>query len=333
MTKMVTSIACLQLAEQGKVDFDDAEVINKHLPELVAQPILEGFEGDKATTTQRTQPITLRRLLTHTSGLGYGFLDPVTQQYVTQRGRTGPLDGKGTVEGYTLPLRFEPGSHFMYGVGIDWAGILVERLTGQNLDEYFQEHIFRPIGVRGLTFYPTDDIKRDLMQMCGRGPDGKLVPVDGMRPIAKLTPEDIGQLGGGGGLLGTLHNYLLVTQEVLRCLDGNGKILNKQSAEKMFQDALPPRSPDYPVHTDLGKFMGMLGSTVPDQLTGHAITHSLAFSVNTADSPYGRRAGSGAWGGAARTIYWIDPKSGICVSVRLLGMTDRHPGCGRNPDF
>lgn len=333
MTKMITSIACLQLAEQGKLDFDDPQIVNKHLPEITTQPILEGFEGDQPITKQRSEPITVRRLLTHTSGLGYGFLDPVTQKYVAQKSGAppAPLESKSTIESYTLPLRFEPGTHFQYGVGIDWAGILVERLSGMNLDEYFQEYIFHPIGVKGLTFYPTDDIKRDLMQMTGRAPNGQLVAIDGMRPISKMGVNDVGQLGGGGGLLGTLHDYLLVQQEVLKCLHGTGKILKQETAKKMFESALPDRSAAPAVYTDMGRFMELLGNTVEKQNSGEQITHSLAISVNTEASPYGRSAYSGAWGGAARTVFWIDPASGIAVSpARECSLT---PGRGWNPDL
>jgi CubicO group peptidase (beta-lactamase class C family) len=222
MTKLVVSVACLQLAERGLVKFDDPALIEKHCPELVAMPILEGFDdNNKPITRPRTKPLTLRRLLTHTSGLAYGF-DPVQARWDKATGA--PVWGAhATVEAFTTPLHFEPGTKYNYSTGIDWAGILVWRVTGKTLEEYFNENIWKPCGITGMSFYPTEDIKKHLMGMTGRY-QGKLVPYPGPRDLQKLNPEDIGVLAGGAGLLGTVKGYVTFLQHILKCKDQPGLI-------------------------------------------------------------------------------------------------------------
>lgn len=321
MTKLVVSVACLQLAEKGLVDFDDPDLVSKYCPELTAMPLLEGFtDAGEPITTTRKSPITLRQLLTHTSGLAYSFTLPAELRWEQATNRGKWFQNNATVDDFATPTHFEPGTRFCYSTSIDWAGILVWRLTGQTLDEYFNEHIWKPTGVTGMSFYPTDDIKKHLMGMSGRDSKGGLVAVDGFRPTQSLTPDQIGVLAGGAGLIGTVKGYMRFLQHLLACKDKEGGILSPASFKLLFTNALPPRA-ETTAYTDLPGFLGPQKYIHADLLDGNSIDHSLGLAVTKVDSPDGRPAGSGFWGGVAKTRYWIDPVNGLIVSAKPTRLT------------
>lgn len=315
----MTSIACLQLWEKGLVDYDDEELLKKYIPELLEQQVLEGFDDNgKAILVDRTKPLTLRRLVTHTSGLPYSFLSPDLIGRWQQENKQPSFLAKNAKIEETIvhPLAFQPGTKFGYGVATDWAGVLVMRLTGKTLEEYFQENIFGPLGIKRISFFPTADIKADLMQMCGRK-DGKYITFPGFRDVANWEPEDIGFHLGGGGLLGKPRDYLTLLRGVLYCKDNEGGILKPSTFPKIFEGALPPRSEQGKSHTcytDMGKVLNLVGENEQHLVTGDKVTHSLALCVTEADSKNGRKAGSGFWGGIAQTKFWLDPDTGIAVS-------------------
>jgi methyl acetate hydrolase len=137
MTKAVTTVAALQLVEQRKVDLD--EPVARHLPQFEKVQVLEGFDSNgKPSLRPATTSPTLRHLLTHTSGLCYDVWDKNMFRY------TSMIPESQTVPG---PLMFEPGKRWQYGRGLDWAGRLVEVISGATLEEYFQQKIFRPLGM------------------------------------------------------------------------------------------------------------------------------------------------------------------------------------------
>jgi CubicO group peptidase (beta-lactamase class C family) len=319
MTKMMTSIACLQLIEKGVLSADDPSLIEKHLPELWSQPIITGLTEDNVAITQpRTQPITLRHLLTHTAGLAYMFSSPLIAKWEVVTGAPSWLGKNASVASLAQPTLFEPGSKYTYGINIDWAGVLVMRVTGQTLDDYFQQHIFGPSGVakEDLTFYPTDSIRERLMTTCGRAPDGSLVPTPGLRDVKALKPEDIGTHLGGAGLLGTPKAHMAVLHQILLAKDGKSPAISKSVYNGLFAPALPPRDGANTCHADLGRMLAAEGLLEPQYISGDKANHSLGLCLFEADSCDGPKAGSGFWGGAARTRYWIDPSSGIAVSTR-----------------
>jgi methyl acetate hydrolase len=322
-TKFLTSLACIQLWEKGLVDFDDAELINKHLPELVEQKVLEGFEADgSARLVDRTTPLTLRRLLTHTSGLSYSFLTPeLIGRWQATNKKPGFLDKHVGVEALAEPLTFQPGTRYGYGIGIDWAGVLVMRLTGQKLGAYFDEHIFGPCGVKNISFYPTKEIKANLQQLCGRDatPERNLIHTAGFRDVPSLEPEDIGLHMGGAGLIGSPREYMTVLRHVLQCKDKDG-LIKQSTFPLLFENALPPREEEGKSHTcyrDLGMINALLGDTEAQFISGDKVHHSLALCVDDADSEYGRKKGTAFWGGIAKTKFWIDPTTGVVVSLKM----------------
>src|SRR3954470_10364070 len=149
MTKAVTSTAAMQLYERGRLGLDDPA--EKYLPELARLSVFESF--DPATGDYKTRPatakVTIRHLFTHTSGFGYSFTSPIVRDFK-------PRPGEKYDAG---PLLFEPGTQWIYGTSVDWLGRVVEKVSGQNLEEYFREHIFTPLGMPD-TFYNVPEAKQ-----------------------------------------------------------------------------------------------------------------------------------------------------------------------------
>ncbi|BEJ11593.1 hypothetical protein CspHIS471_0200530 [Cutaneotrichosporon sp. HIS471] len=323
MTKLVTSVACLQLMEAGKVDVDDGQLIETILPELAKQPILLGYEGDKPVFKKRTLPLTLRHLLTHTCGSTYTLVGTPLAKWAKQTGHKSWLAKGAKLDSITRPLLFEPGTAFEYGHGIDWAGLLVERVSGLTLEDYFRRHIWShvPGECRSMTFYPTPRSKRRMMGMHGRV-DGKVVPDPGWRDVTVWHSMDIKFRFGGAGLIGTARDYTAFLQHLLACYQGREGVVRPETAALLFEDALPKGGT---CRKDLGRTLHEMGFSPPGWRTGEEVSHTLAMCVNTADSPNGRRAGSVTWGGAARTQQWIDPSTGIVAffGTQLLELDGR----------
>lgn len=312
MTKLVTSVAVLQLVDRGELDLDDAAIVEAHCPELCALPVLTGQEGDTLLSTPRTQPITARRLLTHTSGLAYTFTSPLLAEWHAQNHPPAHF-GEPTTKGFEEPLVFQPGAQWLYSIGIDWAGILVERVSGMSLQAYFHEHIFGPLGlaVADITFVPDDDVRARMQQVCKRLPDGGLAHGVAMRPL-DLSAETIGQLSGGGGLHGTAKAYLRFLQGVLNRADG---IVSERAFAELFTDSLPEDAPAE-VKQGLAAMTARQTYHDPEHTANDAqfLGHSVGLVLSLKDSVNGRKEGSGCWDGAAKTQYWLDPKTGIAVS-------------------
>ncbi|TVY65742.1 Acyltransferase mokF, partial [Lachnellula suecica] len=150
-TKMIGGIAVMQLVEQGKLGLDDADAIEKIAPELRDMKILKGFdEQDKPILVEKKTRITLKHLLTHTAGFGYTFFNPEIRKYGFPAGID---EFSGRAEDMTAPLLFEPGTKFNYGTNIDWAGLIVERISGLSLNDYCQKHIFAPLDIKNISFF------------------------------------------------------------------------------------------------------------------------------------------------------------------------------------
>ena len=166
MTKAITTMAALQLVEQGKVDLDqDPGTV---LDDLAAPKVLTGFNEDKTPILRPAKAsITLRHLLSHTSGFGYDMWNPDLAQYVAVSGTPGI--GTGLKAALRLPLAFDPGTAWEYGIGIDWAGQVVEAVSGKTLDVYCRDHITTPLGMTDTAFLPHSAMQPRLAGMAARG--------------------------------------------------------------------------------------------------------------------------------------------------------------------
>lgn len=310
MTKLVTVVAVLQQCERGVVSLDDHAVLEKYCPDLCAMEVLVSVEESNISSTPRTAPLTLRRLLTHTSGLAYWFTNKLLGEWVKSTNHPGHLHGDAS--GYLEPPVYQPGETWVYGIGIDWAAICIERATGKRLDEIFQENVFAPLGLtpEDITFTPTQAIRDNWQHVCGRDDNGELKLVDPLRP---LDGSGLGQLSGGGGLLGTARAYLTFLRGVLASARPGG-LLSPDSFNELFTDSLDRTDS---VLSGLGRMGSRVGYHDPEHVENNAqgLGHSVGLCLNLKDSVHGRRAGSGCWDGMAKTHYWLDPVTGVAVSI------------------
>ena len=220
MTKLVTTVAALQLVEAGKLELD--QPINHYLPESEALAVLQGFGDDGEPLYEpASRAPTARELITHTSGFVYSIWnqDAFTLQ---SKGLTAGV-GAGR-EMLNAPLAFQPGTDWEYGIGIDWLGYLVEQISGQRLMVYFSEHIFQPLGMVDTTFeFEAEKMDRAVFMMARV--EDELVTSPAMQP-APEAPGSADFYGGGGGLYSTLQDYGLLLAAILNQGQGtNGSIL------------------------------------------------------------------------------------------------------------
>ncbi len=290
MTKLVTSIAAMQLVEQDLVDLDDD--LSGLLPEMAKIPILR--DGKLSAAKQN---ITLRHLLTHTSGFGYPVTDAELSTFAT--------------EGWPhedFPRRFESGTSFLYGTSTDWVGKLVEKLSGVSLDVYFKRHIFEPLGMSRTFYNVPDSLKPLIVSMGDRGDDGKgkLKELPNRVPEAKTIT-----FSGGSGLFSTPSDYTKLLKCMLQFGAGPGEpILNKETVLEMTRNQVGSISLDPEGrYFDPGMCCNFTGFMDGDSKWG------LAFMIDNNDRPYGRKSGTVLWGGLRNTYFYIDYQSGVAAGI------------------
>lgn len=287
---------------------DDPDLLDQHIPEISKQDILvsytdEGPSGKPVYVPRKTR-ITLRMLLSHTAGLGYAERNTMIKRWQDDHGVGYQSKGYKMVLG---PLVYEPRTRWRYGTGVDWAGILLERITGDTLGAWFQNNIFQPLGITSITFEGTEETEANMMTMCYRKPEdgGKItLPPPHMRPPGgyngiKRNIQEKGRHNGGGGLMGTARDYLRFLRGILASRDappGTG-LISRAMFDELFKSSLPPRGPDNKCYADCAKSMLFGTFTDPSHTAndGQHLAHSVGFMLNTADSIHGRRAFSGTW--------------------------------------
>lgn len=188
-TKMIAGIACMQMVEKGQLRLDDADQVEEVCPELKAIKILKGNDANgKPILVEKKNRITLRMLLTHTAGFGYSFFNNELKAFGNPIGLDELCGLHRDI--YASPLVFEPGTAWQYGIGIDWAGEMVMRVSGLSLNDYMHQHIFKPLGLENISMYPTDDMKANLAHMHARQQDGTLVERDHMLRLPLIIAEE-----------------------------------------------------------------------------------------------------------------------------------------------
>jgi methyl acetate hydrolase len=310
MTKAVTSVAAMQLVEQGKLTL--ADPVPNIDPALGSPKVLEGFDAAGAPKLRpAARPITLRHLLTHTAGFSYEIWDENTVRYVKATGM--PSTPTGKVDAIRMPLAFDPGDKWEYGVNTDWAGRLVEAASGQPLDVYFREKIFAPLGMKDTGYVAADAQRARQAVVHVRGADGSLTA----QPLeTQFTPEF---WSGGGGLYSTAPDYLVFLQMLMNGGSWNGeRILRPETVELMnknhtgntpcgvLKTALPTRSNDV------------------DFFPGAEVRWGLGYMLNMQPGPNGRSAGTVSWGGIFNTYYWLDPSKRVTglIMTQILPFAD-----------
>lgn len=292
MTKAVVAAGAMRLVEQGRLALDRpaAEV----LPQLGQVPVLEGFDADgQARLRQARRPMTLRHLLTHTSGFGYDTWNADIMRFMKLKGL--PRVGTCRNEALGIPLLFDPGDAWCYGIGIDWAGKMIEAVTGQRLGEFLQDAIFSPLGMGDTAFRLRPDMRARLAPVHHRAADGSLAPGD------FAMPDEPEFEMGGGGLYSTARDYLAFARMILNGgRHGRERILKAETIAEMARDQIAPLSAG-PLHS-----VAPAASNDAEFFPGQPCGWGLSFLVNRQPSPQGRSAGGLAWAGLANTYYWID---------------------------
>lgn len=310
MTKAVTSVAAMQLVEQGKLQLE--QPIGDVLPELSAPQVLEGFDDAGAPRLRPAKrPITLRHLLTHTAGFGYETWDADLVRYVNASGT--PPTSTGKLASLRLPLVFDPGERWEYGINMDWAGRAVEAVSGQPLEVYFREHIFAPLGISDTSYAASSAQQSRLVTIHQRKPD------ESLEPVAAPNPPWREFWSGGGGLNSTGHDYLVFLQMLL----GQGRI-NGTQLLRPETVALMGRNQIGDINAGILKTAKPQLSNDVDFFPGIPCKWGLGYMINTQPGPNGRSANSLTWAGIYNTYYWIDPQKHVAgvIMTQILPFAD-----------
>jgi CubicO group peptidase (beta-lactamase class C family) len=310
MTKAVTCVAAMQLVEQGKLSLEGP------LPDidraLSAPQVLEGFDPSGAPRLRpAVRPVTLHHLLTHTSGFVYEAWDEKIARYVPATGT--PPTNTGKLAALRLPLAFDPGDRWEYGIGIDWVGRVVEAVSGQPLDAYVREHVSAPLGMRDSGFQISPEQRARQVRVHARQGDGGLDP----QPLeAAIVPEF---WAGGGGLYSTAPDYLAFVEMLLGGgARGGVRILRAETVARMGENHIG----DLPAGVLRTQNPGRSANV--DFFPGAQVRWGLAYMLNMEPGPNGRRAGTVSWAGIYNTYYWIDPAARVTgvIMSQILPFAD-----------
>ncbi|KAK1965647.1 hypothetical protein LY78DRAFT_693297 [Colletotrichum sublineola] len=237
-TKMIVGIACMQLVEKGLLKLDDSHQLEKLCPELADIKVLDA-EGK---LVDKVRGITLRMLLTHTAGFGYTFFNTRLRDWSLPAGVD---EFSGSIRDMVQPLLFQPGEGWEYGIGIDWAGIALERVTNTSLNEYIQTNICQPLGLQNVNMFPTPQMKAQLAYMHQKRPDGKVVTRDHIlhRPLIVQSEEEIRGCfnSGGAGMFAKPQEYTRILSVLLNdgtCPITKAQILKKETVDEMFTNQI-----------------------------------------------------------------------------------------------
>jgi CubicO group peptidase (beta-lactamase class C family) len=297
-TKALTSVAALQLIEQGRISLEDD--VATHLPEFGKVQVLDGFSDGQPVLRTPNRPPVVRELLNHTSGAEYFFTNADIRTFHEVTGTPTILSGeKAAIT--EVPLGRDPGTIWAYGTSTDWLGLLIQQVSGQGLDEYVAEYITGPLGMTDVTFHPTDEQAARVMPLTARTPDG------GLTEFALELPTEPEWWAGGHGAYGTAQAYGRLMQALLRGgeLDG-ARILKPETVELAFTDSL--RGVPMPAE-GMPSAAPELSNDVPPY--AFAEGWGLGFHLTLEDVPDARRAGTGDWAGLFNLYYFIDRATGV----------------------
>ena len=314
MTKPITSVAAMMLYEQGALQLTDP--VSKFIPSFANLRVYAGGSDQNPLTVPASEPMRVWHLLTHTSGLTYGFLRVST---VDAMYRAAGFDGGNAAAATmdlaqacdawaSLPLLFQPGAEWNYGVSTDVLGRVVEVASGQSLDAFLAERILRPLGMTDTSFWVEDERASRLSALYGLGPGRALVRLGPPWEAAQVKPA---RLSGGGGLVSTAGDYHRFLQMLLDYpgspageLDGV-RLLSPRTVRYMGRNHLPGG-------LDIATFGRALYAESPMYGSGFGL--GFAVVTDPAALKVDCSAGELSWGGAASTAFWIDQAEGITVS-------------------
>jgi methyl acetate hydrolase len=300
MTKMVATVAALQLVEQGKLDLDAP--VEQYCPEFAKVQVLERLDGDKPVLRAPASKATVKNLITHTSGLGYWFWNADITAWESATGTPNVLSGSKVV--FTAPMVTDPGTKFVYGINTDWLGQVIEAAGAKKLDEAIKTGVTDPLGMNETVFAMSDEQRARSVPVHLQGPDGAWAPSE---IDLKPAPD---YWAGGHGLHSTPRDYL----KFQRALLGNGTspdgvtILKPETVQEAFSNQIGEL--DFPSTIETA-----------DPASSHTLSLGPGYKwgygllLNTADVPGRRRAWSGAWAGLLNTHFWVDRTIGITGAI------------------
>ena len=318
MTKAITTVSVMKLYEQGKLLLDDP--VSKYIPSFKNQVVLDTFnpKDSSFTTVPAERPVTLRMLLTHTSGIVYGDFNAGKLQAVYSKFdmlHQGLSSNHWTTEEFInqlaeVPLAFQPGQRFAYGLNMDVLGRVIEVVSGQTLSEYFKENIFDPLGMTDTYFYLPENKQNRLVPIYSQNNDGTVSMATGAGLVNLIDyprQKDSGYYAGGGGLSSTAMDYARFIEALVNKGSYNKyRLLGRKTIEIMTADqmiALNKKGTGY--------------SNIPGN------TYCLGFNLRTEEGAAinSKSPGTYEWGGYFSTKFFIDPKEDLI----FVGMTQVLP--------
>ena len=299
MTKMVTTVAALQLRDDGRLELDAP--VDTYRPEFADLQVLDGFDGDAPRLRPPATRATVRQLITHTSGLAYWFWNRDIDRYEQVTGTPNVMPGQAAA--FTAPLVRDPGTRFEYGINTDWLGRVVEAVSGRSLDQYVRANITDPLGMTSTTARMTEAQRASSTPVHVRSDDGGWAVTD----VDWAQEPDF--WAGGHYLYSTPRDYLRFQRMLLGggALDG-ARILGPATVEDAFRNHIgalffPPAIPT--VHPELSADINL----------GPDLKWGLGLLLNEQRQPGMRAAGSGSWAGIFNTHFWVDPASRVTGSI------------------
>src|SRR3989449_1147098 len=302
LTKPIASAAVMQLYERGKLRLDDP--VSKYIPAFAGVKVYAGGGAATPVLHDPDRPVTLADLLTHTSGLTYGFIGDTPADSIYRR--AGLNDPHWTLAQLSdslahLPLAFSPGSRWNYGYSIDVLARVVEVVSGMTFDRYLDSAVFQPLGMSMTDFHVTPVMEGHVTTVSTPGRDGRLQATAPL--IATGYPSEGKMLPGGGGLLSTVSDYLRFAQMLLTGgeLDGH-RVLKRETVALMMHDHLPRGLTPIPTVT-------------PDWPPGkNGFGYGGAVRVDS-DPAVPGSPGTFRWAGGATTFFWVDPRADLVAMV------------------
>jgi len=310
MTKPITSVALMSLYERGYFQLNDP--VSRYVPSWKDHRVWVDGEGDAMKTEPVARPISFRDVLSHTAGLTYGgglpgvgIQHPIDKVYRELKIRSN--ETPDTLPAFLdklskVPLRYQPGTAWMYSLATDVCGALVEVISGKPFDQYLREVIFEPLGMKDTAFYVPPEKAGRFAANYQRGPDKQLKLIDD--PATSNYLKDPVFKSGGGGLVGTSADYLRFCEMLRRGgeLDGQ-RVLGPRTIEIMHMNHLPG-----------GKDLTQLAIGGFSETANEGVGFGLGFASTMSQVQTGTLgAGDYYWGGAASTIFWVDPKEDLSV--------------------
>ncbi|MGV9253819.1 serine hydrolase domain-containing protein [Streptomyces sp. NPDC003697] len=300
MTKPVTAVAVLLLAEEGRLSLDDP--LERHLPVFAEPRVYVGGSGDEVRTRPAAGPVLIRHLLTHTAGLTFAFyrthpVDALYRRAGLESSVPPGADLAETIDVYaSLPLQFDPGTQWNYSVASNVLGRVVEVVSGQRLDVFFAERIFRPLGMTDAGFCVGAEQAGRLAELYGQSGDGGIEPIPGL-PLLRGRPRF---LSGSGGLAASAHDIHRFMEMLRRRgeLDGT-RLLAPETVHLMTRNHLPGGA-------DLRSFGSRPAHDEPgNDGVGFGLGVSVVVDPARTQAPSG--PGTYGWSGVATTTFWVDP--------------------------